>query len=163
MPAAAGGSGSTVIWASVLVLMLLITLVNLGWTYRETLLENPKFRNLAEKAGLVEPGADEIIKDTSRIFLVSRDLHAHPSAAQALVLSATLINRAEFRQPYPVLQITLYDLQQQPLAERYFEPTEYLSKEANFDHGLSPNVLLPIVLEMEDPGPQAVGFEIQFL
>ena len=151
------------LWYAVLALLVIITLTNLSWTYREALLENPKIRSLAKKSGLVPALQDNIIKDSSRIFLVSRDLHPHPTAPEALILSATLINRAEFRQPYPVLQITLYDLQQHALAQRYFEPAEYLSTEANFDNGLSPNILLPIVLEMEDPGPQAVGFEIQFL
>jgi hypothetical protein len=62
-----------------------------------------------------------------------------------------------------VLEITLFDLQQRPLAQRRFEPGEYLDETSDKARGLSPGVLLPIVLEMHDPGPQAVGFEIRFL
>jgi len=151
------------VWASLLIILIGVTLANVATTFKEPLLELPQVRTAAEFARLVEPLPQAPFADLSLIQLVSRDIHPHPTVNNALVLSATMINRAEQSQAYPTLEITLFDLQQRPLAQRQFVPGEYLDETSDETRGLSPGVLLPIVLEMHDPGPHAVGFEIRFL
>ena len=151
------------VWVTLLVILVGATLVNIAITFQEPLLQQPQIRQAAEAAGLVEPVPEAPFSDLSLIHLVSRDIHPHPTVDNALVLSATMINRAALSQAYPVLEITLFDLQQRPLALRRFQPAEYLDETSDQTLGLTPGVLLPIVLEMHDPGPQAVGFEIRFL
>jgi len=160
----AGGAGwLKPVWASLLIILIGVTLVNIAMTFQEPLLEQPQIRAAAEFAGLVESLPEVPFADLSLIQLVSRDIHPHPTVNSALVLSATMINRADQSQAYPTLEITLFDLQQRPLAQRRFAPGEYLDEASDEARGLSPGVLLPIVLEMHDPGPHAVGFEIRFL
>ena len=151
------------LWASLAILMALVTLINIGWSFRDKLLELPPIKALVEKAGWIQTPAELPAPVTDQFFLVSRDMHPHPGLDGALILSATFVNRADSRQPYPVLEITLFDSSQQALARRSFQPHEYLDPDASPESGLAPNILLPIVLELQDPGPHAVGFEIQFL
>lgn len=151
------------VWTSLLVILIGVTLANIVTTFQKPLLQQPQIRRVAEFIRLVEPLPQKPFADLSLIQLVSRDIHPHPTVNNALILSATMINRADISQAYPVLEITLFDLQQRPLSQRRFQPAEYLNDSSDQAHGLSPGVLLPIVLEMHDPGPQAVGFEIRFL
>jgi len=151
------------LWVSLAILMTLVTTINIGWSLRDKLLDQPAIKALAERAGWVQAPREQPQLVTDQFFLVSRDMHPHPGLDGALILSATFVNRADFRQPYPVLEITLFDTSQQALARRRFQPREYLDPAADPKAGLAPNILLPIVLELQDPGPHAVGFEIQFL
>lgn len=96
------------------------------------------------------------------IEIVSRDLHAHPTVAGAVVVSAVLANRADRTIAYPVLEVRLYDASQQPVARRRFEPAEYLDETASLDRGLQPDVLLPVVLELATEGTSPTGFQFLF-
>jgi len=101
-------------------------------------------------------------RDVSQIKLVSRDIRVHPKVNNALLISATFINRATFKQPYPDITITLSDLSGAMVAQRRFTPAEYLGR-LN-----SPFLLMPsgkpvqIALEVVDPGKDAVNFEFTF-
>jgi hypothetical protein len=90
-------------------------------------------------------------------------MHSHPTRAGILVLSMTIVNLAEHAQVYPVLEVTLLDAVNQPVARRRLQPVGYLRAGAGIEAGLAPEVYLPILLEFADPGMRAVGFEIQFL
>ncbi|MGW8228398.1 MAG: DUF3426 domain-containing protein [Gammaproteobacteria bacterium] len=101
-------------------------------------------------------------RDVSQIKLVSRDIRLHPKVNNALLISATFINRAAFKQPYPDITVTLSDLSGAMVAQRRFTPAEYLGR-LN-----SPFLLMPsgkpvqIALEVVDPGKDAVNFEFTF-
>ncbi len=101
-------------------------------------------------------------RDVSQIKLQSRDIRLHPKVDNALLISATFINRASFKQPYPNITITLSDLSGAMVAQRQFKPAEYLGR-LN-----SPFLLMPsgkpvqIALEVVDPGKDAVNFEFTF-
>ena len=101
-------------------------------------------------------------RDVSQIKLVSRDIRLHPKVDNALLISATFINRAAFKQPYPDITITLSDLSGALVAQRRFKPAEYLGRLNN------PFLLMPsgkpvqIALEVVDPGKDAVNFEFTF-
>ena len=49
------------------------------------------------------------------------------------------------------------------IAQRRFRPADYLRPGTNTETGLAADVFLPVLLELGDPGTQAVGFEIRFL
>ncbi len=147
------------LWYVLAVLFGLITVANAIWSFRET----ETLRPLAEKLGLVDPVPVVQPEPPQYFQLVSRDMHPHPSVQNALILSAAMVNRAERLLPYPVVEITLFDAGQRAVGSRRFQPYEYLAPDADPDAGLAPDVLLAFVLELEDPGPQTVGFEISFL
>lgn len=149
-------------WLWVLSLVLLATAINIGWTFREPLLEIPKVKAFLVRIGLLEEQLAGPFRDLSKLHLVSRDLHRHPTRAGMLALSITFVNRAPQSQPYPNIEIILSDAANQPLARREFLPSEYLSEMAVVPAGLSPSVHVPVLLEFADPGTAATGFEINF-
>ena len=157
-----GQDSNRMAWMTVFILLILITLSNLAWTFREPLLENTVVRNFLVDAGLLEKKEAEPFRDVTRIHLVSRDMHSHPARAGMLALSATFLNRADKTQPYPLIEVTLTDATNTPLARREFTPAEYLPTRSASHSDLAPNVHVPILLEFADPGLGAVGFELRF-
>jgi len=102
-------------------------------------------------------------RDVAQIALVARDVRPHPSEPGALVISATMLNRAAFVQPYPTLEITLSNLDEQRIAMRRLAPQDYLNDARALARGLPPGATATIDLEVFDPGKQAVAFEFKFL
>lgn len=100
--------------------------------------------------------------DISRIKLVSRDIRVHPQQKNALLISATFVNRAPFPQPYPDLTITLSDLSGEIVARRRFTPRDYLGREVSSLQLLPPDKPVQVTLAVVDPGKDAVNFEFTF-
>jgi predicted Zn finger-like uncharacterized protein len=151
------------VWTTLLIIIIPLTLANFGWHYQQQLLENPTIRTTAEGLGLVETRQIKSRKNPELFQLLSRDMHTHPSQAGALVLSLTMVNRADFRQDLPVIELSLLDSSQRVLARRQLQPDEYLTDRSDTANGLAPDALLPLVIEFSDPGIEAKGFEIRFL
>ena len=101
-------------------------------------------------------------RDVSQIKLVNRDIRLHPKVNNALLISATFINRASFKQPYPNITITLSDLSGALVAQRRFTPAEYLGSLNNPYLLMPSNKPVQIALEVVDPGKDAVNFEFTF-
>lgn len=101
--------------------------------------------------------------DLARIELVNRDVRKHPRVAGALLINATLVNRADFSQPYPVLEVTFSNSSGTPVAARRFKPAEYLGEQTDIKAGMPRDTPLQVVLEIEDPGEDAVSFQFEFL
>jgi hypothetical protein len=150
-------------WALATAALLLLTGVNAAWTFRVPLLENPFIGNWLEKEGWSQVEQGGLLKDPQQMQLVSRDMHAHPTRSGILVLSITFVNLAQQKQVYPVLELTLLDGSSQAVARRRLNPADYLRPGSDTGAGLAPNVYLPVLLELGDPGNQAVGFELRFL
>lgn len=151
------------VWSLVTVLLVLITIANLGWTFREPLQQNPSVNTWLRNNGWLEVEKEGLLKGPDQIQLISRDMHSHPTRTGILVLSLTFVNLAQRPQIFPILEITLLDGSNQPIAQRRFQPTDYLRAGADTESGLAADVFLPVLLELGDPGERAVGFEIQFL
>jgi len=101
--------------------------------------------------------------DLSRIELVNRDVRKHPRVAGALLINATLVNHADFPQPYPILDVTFSNSSGTPVAARRFNPVEYLSDQTDIKAGMPVDTALQVMLEIEDPGEDAVSFQFEFL
>jgi predicted Zn finger-like uncharacterized protein len=101
--------------------------------------------------------------DLSRIELLNRDVRKHPQVAGALLINAILVNRAAFPQPYPTLEVTFSNASGTPVAARRFSPAEYLGDHTDLKAGMPVDVPLQVVLEIEDPGEDAVSFQFEFL
>jgi len=150
-------------WSLATALLVLLTIANLTWTFREPLLDQPRLSAWMKQAGWLQVEETGLLKDPQQIQLVSRDMHTHPTRSGILVLSLTLVNLAQRAQVFPELEITLLDVANQPVAQRRLQPEDYLRQGADTKAGMAAEVYLPVLLELGDPGDQAVGFEIRFL
>ena len=121
----------------------------------------PSDRSYLARINPLPAEADRPFRDLDSIHLVSRDMRSHPTQPGRLRLSATIINRADRTQRYPAIVVTLEDATGSTLISRRFKPSDYLGATASAA-GMPPGVYVPVVLELEDPGEQAVGFELAF-
>ena len=97
------------------------------------------------------------------IALAARDVRPHPSVSDALIIGATLVNEANFSQPFPVIEITLADVNENRIGMRRFQPNEYVSDRRTLQRGIPPTGTALFSVEVEDPGKRAVAFEFRFL
>jgi len=83
-----------------------------------------------------------------------------PDTPGALSISGTLANQAGFAQPWPILRIELTDRYGDALQARDFTANLYLpaSKAAVW---LNPGLATRFRIDVVDPGPEAVGFQVQ--
>ena len=125
--------------------------------------ETARVSALVQKTGWLQVEEQGLLKDPEKIQMVSRDMHTHPTRSGILVLSLTFVNLAPRNQVYPELEVTLTDAAHQPVAQRRLQPADYLRPGSDIAAGLATDVYLPVLLELGDPGDQAVGFEIRFL
>jgi predicted Zn finger-like uncharacterized protein len=148
-------------WIAVTVLLVLATAFNFAHFFRQPLMDNPQLQRGLVKVGLQEEPPEAGMPDLDLIELVSSEMRSHPGQLGALQLSATITNRARVKQAYPELEVVLLDSLGQPLASRVFEPSDYLAQGAEASRGMAPGAYLPLVLNLADPGQQAVGFELK--
>jgi predicted Zn finger-like uncharacterized protein len=82
-----------------------------------------------------------------------------PREADRLVLRASIVNRASFAQPFPLLRLTLQDRFGGTLHERDIHASDYLpgAGEAGL---LEPGERADALIRIVDPGAEAVGFEL---
>jgi len=147
------------------VLVALLLLLGAQWLYfnRASLAAQGDLRPGLEKLCSLLRCELPLQVDLSRIELVNRDVRKHPRVAGALLINATLINRADFPQPYPILEVIFSNSSGTPVAARRFNPVEYLGDETDVKAGMPVNTALQVMLEIEDPGKDAVSFQFEFL
>lgn len=149
-------------WAAGCALLALALAGQLAWAQRDALVANDALRPWLARACRTLHCALPPVKDVHQLSLISRDIRPHPSVPGALIISATLRNDADFAQPYPVLGITLSDLDENRVAMRRFLPAEYIRDPKLRAAGLAPGAEAALVFEVEDPGKNAVAFEFSF-
>jgi predicted Zn finger-like uncharacterized protein len=144
---------------------LLMLLLAGQWAYfnRMDLSINPKWRPVIERICSLVACELPLPADPGQVALLNRDVRRHPKVRDALLVNATMVNRAGFTQSYPVLSIRFSDLSGKPVAERRFLPAEYLGESLNLSEGMVPASPVNVVLEIEDPGEEAVSFQFDFL
>jgi hypothetical protein len=150
-------------WLFATMVLVLLTIANTAWTFREPIMENPGINDWINKTGWLQIHQEGLLKEPQLIQLVSRDMHTHPTRSGILILNLTFVNLAQQSQLFPELELTLLDEVDQPIARRRLQPGDYLREGADTKAGLAADVYLPVLLELGDPGEHAVGFEIRFL
>lgn len=100
--------------------------------------------------------------DPARIALLSRDVSPHPSVSDALLISASFRNDAAWPQAWPVLELSMADLDGRLVALRRFGAVDYLGQPPDRPV-LAPGESVLVELEVVDPGNQAIAFEFGFL
>lgn len=151
-------------WLVVAVLLIVVALAQAAWFYRDTLYERfPQLLPWAEK--LCERIDCQVYRQRllSEFELLNRDVRVHPVYQDALLVNATIAHRAGRRQPYPRLQLALFDTEGEPLAYREFAPEDYLDSSLPVSAGMPTDTPVHLVLELNGPSAGAVSFEFGFL
>jgi hypothetical protein len=156
-------SGRT--WLGLAVATLLVLALAGQWLYgqRDQWLDDPRWRPWADRACVILGCELPLRRDIRQLELLEREVRDDLRATEAVIITATFINRADFVQPYPVFEVGFSDLSGKRLAVHRFAPEEYLEDPAVIPTGLAPGQPVGIRLEVPDPGRQAVSFRMEFL
>jgi len=151
-------------WSGLSLSLLLIAVVQLAWFNRDQVLSRypelmPHARQLCERVQC------ELIRyrNVGAIRLLNRDVRDHPRYEGALLVNLTLVNQARLIQPFPRIQLGLFDTAGKLLAHREFSASDYLDESIDMAYGMVPEQAIHIVLELVGPTENAVGFEFRFL
>ena len=146
-------------WVAAISLLALFLAAQVVHSERNTLVRN-------ETLGPIIAGAYSFLGLTP---LAPTDLSAYelrqwgaasdPREANRLMLRASIINRASYAQPFPLLRLTLQDRYGSTLGERDIGPADYLPGTGAPDL-LGPGERADALIRIVDPGTEAVGFEL---
>lgn len=157
-PAKKGGG----LWWSIGILtLLLVALSQFAWFGRDKLMHYPEGRMLLQNACKYIGCELPIIRAPEQIQVLSRSITSHPKVDNALLIQLTIANKANFSQPHPMLQISLYSSEEQLVVQRRFQPEEYLANSIPPGQ-LDPGKALYVELEILDPGNGVTGFKLEF-
>ncbi|MBW6476413.1 MAG: zinc-ribbon domain-containing protein [Chromatiales bacterium] len=160
-PRRGSSSFSTLLWAGGILLMLGTLVGQFAYYHQSSLASHPQLRPLLAQLCHFTECELPPQRDLSQIRLASHLVQFHPRHQDSLLVTATLINRADFSQPYPDVALLMTDLQQQVVASRRFSPQEYLVGQRS-DQPMPRNIEIPLMLEVLDPGREVVGFRFEF-
>ena len=102
-------------------------------------------------------------KDLKLITLSSKNIFSHPNVDNALMVSASIVNQAEFAQAFPVIELRFENIRGEIIAGRRFTASEYLGVPEEQVSQMQPDVSANISLEIKDPGSDMVSYEFSFL
>ena len=163
-PENSAGNGSRWWWAAGAVLVLLAGMAQFVWFQRDEVLSRyPALMPWAERLCARLDCNVIRFRDVSAIKLINRDVREHPRYEHALLVNATMSNQSSTRQPYPDIQLSLYDTEGSLISHRIFTPHEYLDDSIDIAQGMAPNIPVHFVLEVTGPTEGAVSFEFKFL
>jgi len=161
-----GGGASRALWVVIIVVLLFVLLGQFAYLKREELAKYPSVRPVLEQTcavlSSIIPCEVPDPRDVSAIVIVERNVVSHPNAKNALLITSTINNEADFDQEFPELVLTFSDINQEVLARRTFKPEEYLAKGVDIHSGMKSKVPVKIMLEIVDPGEAAVNFKFDF-
>jgi len=151
------------LWMSGATIFGAILLIQIATFRFDILSKNENYRPYYETAcKLIGCQLPNLI-DTNKIRATNLVVRSHPSQADSLIIDAILINNASFGQPYPALKLEFSDLNNQLLASRDLQPSEYLRGELSGATKMPGNQPIQLSLSIIDPGETAVNYQIRVI
>ncbi len=102
-------------------------------------------------------------QDVALIDLADAHVEPHPLYDRALRVHAVLVNRADFAQPHPDIEIALTNRDGAVVTRRSFTAAEYLGVERARGGGMPPGLTVEVQLDVTQPEARTVGYEIRLL
>jgi hypothetical protein len=149
-------------WTLGSIVLLLVAIGQSSWLGRQQLMRYPEGRVLLETVCKVAGCTVPARRSPKQFRVLSRSIISHLEVENALQINLTFVNRAQFPQPLPLLDIVLYNLEKEPVVSRRFSPVEYLGREPAKGELLQPQQALEVEMEIEDPGKDVTGFKLDF-
>ncbi len=144
-------------------LLLLIGLpLQVLWFQYDAWVKDPELRPIYASLCAVTGCELPPMRDVSLISSKRSFIRAHPERADARIVDVLMVNNADFAQPYPLIELTATSLRGQLIAGRRFKPDEYLQGEVAEAELMPPRTPVHVSLEIQDPGAEAMNFEVKF-
>lgn len=151
------------LWPTVALLAAAALIHQLGWVHWDRLARyepiRPVYAQVCDWIGCELPALKAIDQIQSRQMVV----RSHPEQDNALLVEATLVNRARFDQPFPAIALSFANLNNDVVAQRVFQPREYLPSGSSPDDTIPAGTGVRISLALQDPGRDAINYRLDFL
>lgn len=122
---------------------------------------NPEYRRLVQKFCAYTDCPISEYRNLDGIEISQFVVQGHREHDAALSINLLLNNRAGFEQRFPRLLIRFNDLNDAPVAERRFSPSDYLQGRLASATVMPRNQKVQIHLEVLDPGDRATNYAIE--
>jgi len=152
-------------WGAIFASLLLIALLGgqFAWHQRYQLAEISELRPVMEQFCALLQCDLPLRHEPELVEMIAREVRDHPTVDGALLINATFVNRAAFRQVWPVFQISFSNMSGTLVAIRRVAPEHYLLEPRPLDQGMAAGEQAHLSLEVIDPGTEAVSFQFEFL
>jgi predicted Zn finger-like uncharacterized protein len=150
-------------WGGVAIALALATmlLAQSAYYFRVELASRlPGLRPLLERYCELLSCTVTLPKKIDLMVLESSQLESDPAQPNVITLHVLVHNRAQYPQTYPSLELTLTDLQDQPIARRLFHPADYLKAGSEEKLGAPANRDLDIRLRMDTTDLKPSGYRL---
>lgn len=157
------GGGRGLLWSLASIPLLILLAGQYAYFNLDSLSQNTSLRPALNVVCSIAACDVPLLKAPQMVKLTQRDIRAHDTNKDVLVVKAMIQNNADFAQPFPLMQLLMQDITGHIMTGRRFAPEEYLAdKSTNISAGIGPEQTHTILLELVDPGKEAVGFEFEF-
>ncbi|MES9829257.1 MAG: DUF3426 domain-containing protein [Candidatus Thiodiazotropha sp.] len=150
-------------WIIGSLLLLLPLSGQIAWYLRDSLVSHYAGRQILQGVCNLAGCEVPIRRDTEQIIISDRALTAHPEKEGILSLKLEMVNAAAFQQPFPRLQLSLYNDMGRIIARRTFLPDEYKADQYQSNPMMPKSKTMHVELELQDPGNEVTGFKFDFL
>lgn len=155
-------TAATLAWGAGIVIALGVLVVQYAYFMRADLARYDRLRPWLERLCEIADCRIPPLRDVSKIIVLNRQVVEDADRPGALLVRATIENRAPFAQPYPILQLSLSDMDGRLLGRGRFTPQQYLAS-TDLPAQLPSHRPVHVRLKIADPGSNAVNFEFTFL
>lgn len=152
-------------WIAVSIFLLIMLVGQLIYSYRsEISIQAPSARLYLEQYCELLGCTISSSQQSDLLSIESSDLKSDPTTGdEAAILTAVLRNYAPIPQAYPMLELTLTDVHEQPLASHIFKPNEYLGREMRPEQTIAPGQEIEIRLRLDMGGLNVAGYKLFLL
>lgn len=148
-------------WLIGILLLFVFSIAQIVYYQRYDLIKTPKFQQQVLSLCELIPCGDDQFSSIQQIKLLERNVFTHPVVSNALMITGSFVNQAPFAQRLPKMLVSLFDIKGELIANRVFDPTEYLQGDENKSSAES-NKPVQFRLEIIDPGTDALTYEFEF-
>jgi len=148
------------VWGVLTVVLLVAIVTQLAWFLRDTLAaRHPGLRPALTHMCLFLDCTLGLPQDPKLVVILGSDLQTENDGR--LVLTITMANKAKTSMAWPVLELTLTDVEDQPVARRVFAPSEYLASSRLEEDGIPQLSEVPIALTLQSKDVRAAGYRLR--
>ena len=146
-------------WVAGVAVLAVLFVLQVIHSERNDLVRNPTFGPVIAGAYAFFGASLLAPTDLSAYELRQWGAASDPNEANRLLLRASIVNRATYAQPFPLLRLVLQDRFGATLGMRDIGPADYLPG-AGTAGLLEPGERADALIRIVDPGTEAVGFEL---
>ncbi|CAA6802439.1 MAG: MJ0042 family finger-like protein [uncultured Thiotrichaceae bacterium] len=154
---------ATPLWISLAVALLaILLLLQVLYTYRNWFAHQPITASLTRSFCEITECEITPQRKVNQIEILSKNVYGHPNDPNSLIVSASLKNQSKHKQPYPLIEVSFINKEEETVALQRFRPESYTKKNAGQEFFL-PGETLTFRMKIADPGSEAIRFQFRFL